>query len=48
LSDEELEVRFRTNAGRARPAGQVEESRSALETLGEAGTVDGVTRPLRA
>jgi len=46
LSDEELEVKFRTNAGRALPAKQVEELRFALEALGEADTVGEVTRLL--
>ncbi len=44
LSDEELEVKFRTNAGRALPAKQVEELRCALEVLGGADTVGDVTR----
>jgi 2-methylcitrate dehydratase PrpD len=44
LSDEELEVKFRTNAGRALPAKQVEDLRCALEALGEADTVGDVTR----
>jgi 2-methylcitrate dehydratase PrpD len=44
LSDEELEVKFRTNAGRAFPARQVEELRCALEALGEADTVGDVMR----
>jgi 2-methylcitrate dehydratase PrpD len=44
LSDEELEVKFRTNAGRALPAKQVEELRCALEALGEADTVGDVMR----
>ena len=44
LSDEELDVKFRTNAGRALPARQVEELRCALETLGEADTVGDVMR----
>ncbi|HEX5975544.1 MAG TPA: hypothetical protein VFY57_10345, partial [Rubrobacteraceae bacterium] len=44
LSDEELEVKFRTNAGRALPARQVEELRCALEALGEADTVGDVMR----
>jgi 2-methylcitrate dehydratase PrpD len=44
LSDEELEVKFRTNAGRVLPARQVEELRCALETLGEADTVGDVMR----
>jgi 2-methylcitrate dehydratase PrpD len=48
LSDEELEVKFRTNAGRVLPAEQVEELRSALEVLGESDTVDGVMRLVRA
>ena len=44
LSEEELEVKFRTNAGRALPARQVEELRCALEALGEADTVGDVMR----
>jgi 2-methylcitrate dehydratase PrpD len=44
LSDEELEVKFRANAGRALPAEQVEELLSALEALGEADTVGDVMR----
>ena len=48
LSDEELEVKFRANAGIALPAEQVEELRSALEALGEADTVGDVVRLSRA
>jgi 2-methylcitrate dehydratase PrpD len=44
LSDEELEVKFRTNAGRAQPTKQVEELRCALKALGGADTVGEVTR----
>jgi 2-methylcitrate dehydratase PrpD len=44
LSNEELEVKFRTNARRALPAKQVEELRCALEALGEADTVGDVMR----
>jgi 2-methylcitrate dehydratase PrpD len=44
LSDEELEVKFRTNARRVLPAKQVEELRCALETLGGADTMGDVTR----
>jgi 2-methylcitrate dehydratase PrpD len=44
LSDEELEVKFRTNARRVLPAKQVEELRRALEGLGEADTVGDVMR----
>ena len=44
MSDEELEVKFRTNAGRALPAKQVEELRCALEAVGEADTVGDVMR----
>jgi hypothetical protein len=44
LSNEELEVKFRTNARRALPARQVEELRCALEALGEADTVGDVMR----
>jgi 2-methylcitrate dehydratase PrpD len=44
LSDEELEVKFRTNAGRVLPAEQVEELRCTLEGLGEADNVGDVTR----
>ena len=48
LSDEELEVKFRANAGLALPAERVEELRSALEALGEADTVGDVVRLSRA
>jgi 2-methylcitrate dehydratase PrpD len=48
LSDEELEIKFRANAGVALPAEQVEELRSALEALGEADTVGDVVRLSRA
>ena len=48
LSDEELEVKFRANAGTALPAERVEELRSALEALGEADTVGDVVRLSRA
>ena len=48
LSDEELEVKFRANAGIALPAERVEELRSALEALGEADTVGDVVRLSRA
>jgi 2-methylcitrate dehydratase PrpD len=48
LSDEELEVKFRANAGIALPAERVEELRSALEALGEADTVGDVVRLYRA
>ena len=44
LSDEELEVKFRTNAERILPADQVEELRSALQALGESDTVDAIMR----
>ncbi len=44
LSDEELEVKFRANAGRALRPAQVERSRSALEALGESETMDEVMR----
>ena len=44
LSEEELEVKFRTNAGRVLPAEQVEELRRTLEGLGESDTVGDVTR----
>jgi 2-methylcitrate dehydratase PrpD len=44
LSNEELEVKFRTNAGRVLPAKQVEELRCALEALGGADTMGDVTR----
>ncbi len=40
LSDEELEVKFRTNAGRVLPAGQVEELEEALRSLAKAETVE--------
>jgi 2-methylcitrate dehydratase PrpD len=44
LSDEELELKFRTNAERTLPAKHVEELRSALEALGKSATVDDVMR----
>ena len=44
LSDQELEVKFRSNAGRALPAEQVEELHCALEVLGETDTVGDVMR----
>jgi 2-methylcitrate dehydratase PrpD len=44
LSDEELDLKFRTSAERTLPAEQVEELRSALEVLGESGTVDEAMR----
>jgi 2-methylcitrate dehydratase PrpD len=44
LSDEELEIKFRTNAERALPTRQVEELRSALGELAESGTVEDVMR----
>ena len=48
LSDEELEVKFRTNAERALPADRVEELRAALNMLDELDGVDDIVRPLRA
>ena len=44
LGDEELEVKFRTNAGRALSEQEVEELRCVLEALGEADTVGEVAR----
>ena len=44
LSDEELETKFRTNAERILPKGQVEELRVALNALDEPNGVDGVMR----
>jgi 2-methylcitrate dehydratase PrpD len=40
LSDEELGTKFRTNAGRVLPAGQVEELEEALRSLEEAETIE--------
>jgi len=48
LSDEELGAKFRMNAERVLPAGQVEELRSALEALGESDTVGDVMRLARS
>ncbi len=47
LSDEELEVKFRTNAGRALPIEKVEELRSALGTLGEPGAMEYLVPMIR-
>ena len=47
LSDEELEVKFRTNAGRALPIEKVEELRSALGTLGEPGAMEHLVPMIR-
>ena len=47
LSNEELEVKFRTNAERLLPTDQVEELRIALQALGESDTVDAVMRRTR-
>jgi 2-methylcitrate dehydratase PrpD len=44
LGDEELEVKFRTNAGRALSEQEVDELRCVLEALGEAETMGDVTR----
>jgi 2-methylcitrate dehydratase PrpD len=44
LSDEELEVKFRTNAGRVLPGERVEELRSALEALEGSETVEDLMR----
>jgi 2-methylcitrate dehydratase PrpD len=44
LSDEELEVKFRTNAGSILPGEQVEELRSALEALEGSETVEDLMR----
>ncbi|MCA1718236.1 MAG: MmgE/PrpD family protein [Actinobacteria bacterium] len=47
LSDEELEVKFRTNAGQVLSAGRVEELRAALDALDESDTVEDMMRPSR-
>jgi 2-methylcitrate dehydratase PrpD len=47
LSNEELETKFRTNAGRVLLAGQVEELEEALRSLEEAETVDNVIKLAR-
>ncbi len=47
LSDEELEVKFHTNAERTLPADRVEELRAALDALDESDTVEAVMRPSR-
>ena len=44
LGDEELEVKFRTNAGRALSEQEVDELRCVLEALGEADTMGDVAR----
>ena len=44
LSDEDLEVKFRTNAGRVLPGEQVEELRFALEALEGSETVEDLMR----
>ena len=48
LSNEELETKFRTNAGRTLPSGQVEELEGALRSLGEAETVEETIKLARA
>ena len=48
LSDEELETKFRTNAERLLPKGQVEELRAALNALDAPNGVAGVMRRTRA
>ena len=47
LSDEELETKFRTNAGQVLPAGQVEGLEEALRSLAEAEMVDDVLKLAR-
>ncbi len=44
LGEEELEVKFRTNAGRVLSEQEVDELRCALEAIGEANTVGDVMR----
>jgi 2-methylcitrate dehydratase PrpD len=48
LSDKELEVKFRTNAGRVLPANRAEELWSALRSLGGSATLEGVVALMRA
>jgi 2-methylcitrate dehydratase PrpD len=48
LSDEELEVKFRTNAGRVLVEQRVEELESALQALESSDGVGGVMRLARA
>jgi 2-methylcitrate dehydratase PrpD len=47
LSDEELETKFRTNAGRVLPVGQVEELEEALRSLADAETVEDAVKLAR-
>ena len=47
LSDEELEVKFRTNTKPTLPTNRVEELRATLNTLDELDSVDNVVRHLR-
>lgn len=47
LSDEELKVKFHTNARHTLPADRVEELRAALAILDELDGVDDIMRPLR-
>jgi 2-methylcitrate dehydratase PrpD len=47
LSDEELETKFRTNAGQVLPAGQVEGLEEALRSLAEAEKVDDMIKLAR-
>ena len=47
LSNEELETKFHTNAGRVLSVGQVEELEEALRSLAEAETVDNVIKLAR-
>ncbi|QYJ16593.1 hypothetical protein Rxycam_02428 [Rubrobacter xylanophilus DSM 9941] len=47
LSDEELEVKFRANAGRALSEERVGELWNALRSLGEAGALEGITALVR-
>jgi 2-methylcitrate dehydratase PrpD len=47
LTDDELEVKFRTNAERTLSGEQVEELRAALDALYETGTVKDVMRSVR-
>ncbi|MDQ4130389.1 MAG: MmgE/PrpD family protein [Actinomycetota bacterium] len=48
LSDEELEVKFRTNAGQVLPAERAEELWNALRSLGGSATLEGVVALMRA
>ena len=47
LSNEELETKFRTNAGQVLPVGQVEELEEVLRSLAEAEMVDDVIKLTR-